>query len=272
MAEQDSFLKVQIEVGDLQKMYDDNPRTKSFTAIILGASGSGKSFLLRTARKPIHYDSFDPGGTKNLRKWVDKGEIVADVRWEEEDPENPTVFLNWEKETKRRIQEGYFNHFGSYVIDSATTWSDSIMNQILKAAGLAGHPPRWAHDYVPQKIKIHNWVKRLMKLPCDFYMTGHLAGSKDDVTGRMYYEFMTTGKGAITLPLLFDEIYVMLPKETSSGVEYRILTKATGTYTARSRLAEDGKLDTYEKPDIKHILKKAGFPCVDKPIFKRGEK
>jgi hypothetical protein len=263
----DNFLKVQAEVSKLQTMYKESARVKTFNALVLGESGSGKSFLLRTARKPIHLDVFDPGGSINLRDLIEKGEIVADTRWELEDPTDPSVFRDWEKETKRRIKEGYFNHFSTYAIDSATTWSDAIMNQILKSEGVAGQPPRWAKDYIPQKMKIQNWLKVLLQVPCDFFLTGHLEGNKDEVSGKMSYRFMTTGKGSITIPLLFDEIYVLDPKGTSAGVEYRILTQSTGTHIARSRLARQGLLDTYEKPDIKNMLKKCGFSTEDKPLF-----
>jgi len=76
---------------------------------------------------------------------------------------------------------------------------------------------------------------------------------------------MTTGKGAIIIPTLFDEVYVMDPKKTSDGVKYRVLTQNTGTYTARSRLAKGGLLSMYEEPDIKGILRKAGMDVSDKP-------
>ena len=81
------------------------------------------------------------------------------------------------------------------------------------------------------------------------------------------YRYMTTGKGAIIIPTKFDEIYIMIAKEASDGVKYRLLTKNTGTYTARSRLAKEGLLDTYEKPDIKNILKKAEMDSSDKPLL-----
>ena len=262
------FLAVQVEVEKLQTMYREAARSVRSNILVLGESGTGKSFLLHTARKPIHYDCFDPGGTKNLIDLIKKGELVPDIRWEEEDPLAPTVFRDWEKETKERIRSGYFNSFGTYCLDSSSSWTDSIMNQILKSEGVAGQPPRWAKDYVPQKIKIQNWIKILMKLPCDFILTGHLEGSKDDVTGKMSYRYMVTGKASVTIPLLFDEIYVMDPKTTSSGVEYRILTQSNGTYLARSRMAKKGLLNTYEKPDIKAMLRKCGFPTEDKPLFK----
>uniref|UniRef100_A0A6M3Y1Y9 Putative ATPase domain containing protein n=1 Tax=viral metagenome TaxID=1070528 RepID=A0A6M3Y1Y9_9ZZZZ len=263
-----TFLDAKLEAEKLLTMYYDTPRSGSFNFLLLGEIGTGKSFLLNTARKPIHLDCFDPGGTTNLVDMIKKGELIPDIRWEEEDPLTPSVFREWEKVMKERITNGYFNHFGTYCLDSSSTWSDAIMNQVLKSEGLAGQPPRWAHDYVPQKVKIQNWIRLLMRLPCDFILTGHLDGSKDEVTGRMSYRYMTTGKAAITIPLLFDEVYVMDPKTTSSGVEYRILTQSNGTYLARSRMAKDGLLKTHEKPDIKAMLKKCGFPTEDKPLFK----
>ena len=269
MTEQnEDFLKVSAEVEKLQTMYQEAPRAESFNILLLGESGTGKSFILHTARQPIHYDCFDPGGTKNLVDLIKQGKLIPDIRWEEEDPLNPTAFRNWEIATKERIRSGYFNHFGTYCLDSSSTWTDAIMNQILKSENIAGQPPRWAHDYVPQKVKIQNWIKILMKLPCDFILTGHLEGSKDDVTGRMSYRYMVTGKAQVTIPLLFDEIYVMDPKTTSQGVEYRILTQSNGTYLARSRMAKKGLLKTHEKPDIKQMLQKCGFPAKDKPLFK----
>jgi len=266
--EQNNFLVVKTEVAKLQTMYHEAPRSSSFNFLLLGESGTGKSFLLHTARKPIHLDCFDPGGTKNLIELITKGELIPDIRWEDEDPANPSVFREWETVMKERIRSGYFNHFGTYCLDSSTTWTDAIMNQILKSEGLAGQPPRWAHDYVPQKVKIQNWIKVLMKLPCDFILTGHLEGTKDEVTGRLSYRYMVTGKAQVTIPLLFDEIWVCDPKSTSSGVEYRILTQSNGTYLARSRMAKKGLLKTYEEPNIKAMLKKCGFPTEDKPLFK----
>jgi len=264
----DNFLEIKKSIEEIKKRYAEDPRQQAFNALILGEHGSGKTFLLRTARKPVHIDSFDPGGSKGLRDYIEKGEIVVDARWEAEDPLKPFAYDEWRRVMEDRIRMGYFDHFGTYCLDGSTTWSEAIMNKILKRAGIAGDPPRWAKDYVPQKIEIRNWLKRCLALPCDFILTGHLEGYPDDVTGGMSYRFMTTGKGTITIPLNFDEIYVMSPRETSKGVEYRILTEATGRDVARSRLSKGGKLGIYEKPDLKEILKKAGMSTEDKPLFK----
>jgi len=268
--------KVKEEFEKLRQMYNEDPRQQSFNALVLGEMGSGKSFLERTARMPVHIDSFDPGGTKCLQK--NDGQelldgIFADTRFESEDRLHPTMYQIWKTEFMRRKTSGYFDGIGTYCLDSSTRWAESIMNRILQKAGvitgasdaIGDGIPRFTKDYTPQKIEIQNMINLILDLPCDCIITGHLEQTKDEGTGRVTYRYMTTGKGALIIPTLFDEVWVMDPKETSSGVAYRILTKNTGTYAARSRLAKGGLLETYEEPNIKKILTKVGMLRPDKP-------
>lgn len=261
------------ELKRVKSYYEGDVLQKRFSALITGQTGSGKSYLLRTARFPIHIDSFDPGGTKCLRKWIDKGDIVADTSWESEDPYSPKVFAKWMKTVDIRLRTGYFEMFGTYSLDSATTWGDAIMNHQLKAKGDAGGVPRFTRDYHPQKMWMINYIKKLMSLPCDFFLFGHLDRIEDiighDSKGvprkRHKYRFLVTGKAQITLPLLFDELYVLKGKDSPQGVKRVLLTDAQGEYQARSRLRADGKLEAEEEPDIRKILKKIGFSYEDKP-------
>lgn len=258
------------EARHIHELYNNDDKQKSFNALVLGETGSGKSFLLRTARKPVHIDSFDPGGTKCLQKEKSTellDGILADTRFESEDRLNPSVYQLWKTEFERRRKMGYFDYIGTYVIDSSTSWAEVIMNRLLQKVGLAGQAPRFTKDYTPQKIEIYNMLSLCLDLSCDFILTGHLEQYEDAVDKTIRYRYMVTGKGAIIIPTKFDEIYCMVPKETSEGVTYRLLTKNTGTYTACSRLAKGGLLDTYEKPDIKGILRKAGMDTSDKPLL-----
>ncbi len=269
-------LDIKMEVGKLQKLYDEDPKQSTFSALYIATFGAGKTYGLRTARMPVHIDSFDPGGTKCLKKLILKkdnpeGTIVADTRWEKDDPLDPYVYAEWRKEFQYRYKNGYFDPFGTYALDSSTTWSQTIMNWVLKKAKIPGQAPRRNYDYVPQKMEIQNCVKMMLNLPCDFIMTGHLAEVKNAEGGFIRYKFMTTGQGEVTIPLMFDEIYTMILSETSSGVKYELLTKPIDHFISRSRLAQDGLLDTYEEPDIKKILKKAGYSCENKPIFWRSK-
>jgi len=259
------ILKIREEAQKLKQMYLDDPRQNSFNLLLCGETGTGKSHLATTCPAPVHMDVFDPGGVKHLMPEVISGRIIPAI-YEGDDPFKPSMFSQWEKDMKRRITDGYFDSIATYFLDSSTTWANTIMNEILKRAGMAGEAPRFTHDYTPQKTKIVNWMKVLLNLPCNTIVTGHLESSKDEVTGAITYRYMTTGKAEITIPLEFDEVWVADTKKTSKGVDYRLVTARTGSYLATTRIGR-GKFETYEKPDITYLLKKAGRPHADKELL-----
>jgi len=265
--ENKTLLDARAEAAKLADMYKSDPRQKTFNLLILGEMGTGKSFISRTARKPVHIDSFDPGGTKGLREYISRGEIMVDSRYESEDPMYPSMLPIWTEEMERRKNSGYFDHLGTYVIDSSTSWSEVIMNDVLKRAGRAGKPPLFTKDYTPQKTALRNYLRMCLDLPCDFILTGHVEPFKDEESGTTRFRFMSTGKGSIMIPTLFDEVWVTRTQETSKGNEYQVLTQSTDVHLARSRLAADGKISQYEKPNIKYLLKKVGMDCEDKELL-----
>ena len=263
------------ELKRVRNYYSGDQLQKRFSAIISGGIGSGKTFLCRTARFPVHIDSFDPGGTKCLEPWIRKGDIVADTQWENEDPYNPTVYDEWTKATEIRLNIGYYDQFGTYVLDGLSTFGDAVMNSQLKSQNREGTAPMHRRDYNPQKTMIVNRIKRLMGLKCDFLLMSHLRESEDTIgidkeglpIKTEKYRISITGNAILTVPLQFDEIYVMLGKSGSPGspVKRDMLIDAQGKYIARSRLKKDGKLSEIEKPDIKALLKKIGISWEDKP-------
>lgn len=258
-------LDIKKEAEELRRLYKEDPRSSKFNVLILGETGTGKSEIFKTARTPVHMDSFDPGGTKGLVDEINKGDIIADISYEVENPYKPKQFKSWKYDFDHREKSGYFAQFGTYGLDSSTMWAACIMNRIQEKDGRAGEPPKWAKDYDPQKIIIRNWIKRILALPCDVIVTGHLEPIEDKVTDEIKWRYMTTGKGTIIIPLEFDEIWVTHTKEKSSGLTYQIITKATGPYLAASRMGKGGIFDTYEVPNIKALLKKAKRDYQDKP-------
>ena len=257
-------IDARIEAEKLRQLYKEDPRQHSFNLLLLGETKTGKTYLMRTARFPVHIDSFDPGGTKGLRDYILKGDIVADTQFESEDPLKPEMYSKWKSEFEYRFNHGYFESFGTYVLDSATIWAEAIMNWILKKAGRAGEPPKFTKDYFPQRVEIRNYVRKMLDLPCDLVLTGHLEAIEDKVTGDVKWRFLTTGQGTIIIPLFFDELWNTIGREVAGGVKYQLLTKSTGPYLAGTVIGKES-FETYEEPNIKALLKKAKWPCEDKP-------
>ena len=262
------------ELKKVKKYYGEDPLQKRFSALVTGDSGAGKTFLLRTCRFPMHIDSFDPGGTKCLRDLIAKGDIVADTQWEGDDPFRPDVFANWMKTTNMRFEIGYFNKFATYVIDSATTFGNSVMNYQLDLKNAAGEIPKFRRDYNPQKVHMNNYIRKLMNLPCDFIMTGHLKENRklisiDNQTGiqreEFKYRFFTTGDAVITIPLLFDELYVLKAEKVGRNVKRHLVLDSAGEYIARSRLKMNTDLKNEIEPDIRKLLKAVDLQWGDLP-------
>ena len=275
MEKENKDLEIKMEAEKLRDIYANDPRSESFNALIYGGTGSGKTSLLRTCRLPLHVDSFDPGGTKVLQgeailngvKYPDemaRGNIIVDSSYENEDPKKPWVADKWDKDFFRRKNMNYFDRLGTYAIDSSTTWAQTIIYDVMKKAGRAGGHP-FQNDWLPQMAIIENAIRVMTSLPCDVILIGHDDTDKDEATGRLFVSLMITGKLKRRVPLMFDEVYVALTKETSKGVEYQLLTRKTGLYQAKSRLANRGQLEMYETMDIKNILKKAGRSTENKP-------
>lgn len=250
--------------------------------LLIGEIGTGKTFIARTARKPVHIDSFDYGGATGLREWEQKGEIIIND-YEDENPFNPQQFSRWKTEFETLRSGGYFDHIGTYMLDSSTSFEKAIMGLVMQQGGgltkakggRAGQVPEFTSDFYPTSVIATNWIKLVCTLPCDVIVTGHLAPKirkqKNDL-GEIVeytdgYQYSAIGKAKDTIPLCFDEVYHTDVKEGSKGLEYYVITQRTDKHVARSRLAGEGKLQLRERPDIKHILKAAGLPTDDKPLL-----
>lgn len=266
-------IKVEERFADIRKMYEDTEQNNTLNALIYGDFGTGKTFMLHTCPGPVFIDSFDPGGTKSLRKYINSGHVLADTRWEREQSEyDAQVWYDWEKVFRERKKNGFFDHIGTYVVDSLTTASAAIMaaamrknNKNTPIAGLNAYIPQ-LRDYQVQMVVIENIIKEFTGLPCHFICTAHMEATKNEDGATIAKIPLVTGKLAERLPSLFDEVYVTQTKETSKGLDYSILTRNTGFFKARSRLAGAFPIEKNESQDIKALLKKCGFPYEDKEL------
>jgi hypothetical protein len=249
--------QIEVKLDALAKKYSTKPPTAQPKAniILVGGLGSGKTTSWTTAPQPVWAHSFDPGGLDSVRGIVDNKNIIADTQFEGDDPHNPTKFARWDAVYHDMKRDKVFENIGTFVLDSATTWADCIMNYVLKTSHRQGQFPQ-QNDYPQQMVRMYNAVLDMLSLPCNIVFVCHPVVDKDEVTGRTYTTPMLTGKLKEKIPLLFSEIYYAVTNQTSKGIEYWFLTQPDGLYNARTRLGAGGKLDKYEPQNISDILNK----------------
>ncbi len=260
-------LDVNKRFAEIRDQYKQSAEHNTFTALIYGDLGTGKTTCLRTARLPILLDCFDPGGAKSLSKEIAEGKVLP-RNFGNDDRKNPTSYRDWERQFLKDKEEGFFNHVGTYCIDSLTTFVPAVMNYIVNKHG--SKRPDFIpaiQDYLVAAMTLVDIMKVVSKFNCDFIVTGHIELDKDEVTGQMLTNLKAFKSLRVDIPILFDEKYVSLVKQTPSGPVYEFLTQPEGRYTASTRLGNGGKLAAREPQDIKAILKKVGYPTEDKPLF-----
>lgn len=263
-------IDIRSEIEAINNMYKTHAEQTAFRGLIFGDVGTGKTSLIKTCPRPIHVDSFDPDGTTTIRDEIKQGWIVADTRWELDDPDKPTQFVEFEKVFDKRRADGYFNFFGTYVLDSLTTFGDAAMNGLLSKLGRKNGIPQTGktgdNDYVSQQKLIEPLIRQMLNLPCHVIILAHPDLRSDEDTGKKTVGPKVYGQLALKLPLMFSEIYCTQTEVSKEGLTYRLLTKQNGYFRCRSRLANKGQLNMYEEQDIKQILKKTGFNAEDRPI------
>lgn len=263
----DKFLAVQKRAEEIRAKYAETQRSY-FNTLVMGDSGAGKTSLAATCPKPLFLDSFDPGGTKSeaLQEGIANGDILCETRWETDSWKKPGAFREWEREMDSRKREGFFDALGTYVLDSSSKWSDSLMFAILQTNSRAGQNPQ-IQDYLVQQLTAVDWIGQLMSYPCNVLVTAHLGIEKDELTGKIESGPLMYGKLAKKLPIAFDECYVTRPKATPQGVKYQLQVHNDGYYIAKTRIG-GSKFSQYEDPDVKALMRKAQAPegsYTDKP-------
>lgn len=234
-----------------------------------GDFGTGKTRLATTCPTPVFIDSFDPGGTKTaaLQPLIEHGDIIIENRWERDSWQKPFAFYEWEREMAQRAQEGFFEAIGTYMLDSITKWADSLMYEILKRGtkgkSRVGQTPE-LQDYLVQQLTAVDWINVMMGYPCHVLITGHIGLIKDEVSGRMETGLLLAGKLSEKVPLAFDEKWITRTKENAGGITYILQTKNDGYYKAETRIG-GLKFDTFEEPDVRKLLTKAGKDASDRP-------
>jgi len=260
------------------KFQEDRTR-RGFNGLFLGEPGDGKTWGLRYAPKPVWIDVFDPDGAESLSDVIgEEHGIFADTRWQDDTWKDPKVFLQWSEEMKRRMKPNedgtnWFDHIGTYVLDSSTMWLEYIAYHVMKKAGIPGGDPQelsksdsYKRGWGPIKKSIKKGINDIIGQNCNFILTGHLKPVKNKDGEITKYEYRTVGDLQQFIPAQFMEIWIIEGKKDGmKGIKSEAILQSAGVKKARSRLATGGKLNAREPYNIKDILTKAKFPLNEKP-------
>ena len=259
--------------SSMEELYATQPQL-SFSAIIMGLYGVGKTSLITTGPKPWLIDSFDPKGTVvlelNMKDEIEAGNLVIRKFWNE-DYMAPTEYNRWEAIHEKDISTGFLNHFGTYAIDSFTTFLDSMANQLSRYMKRDRKVQKLAiNDYLVIYDQMKSVIKTVSSQNCNFIMTAHLETYIDKVTEETRTEIKGYKGLKTDVPLLFTEKYVLETEEAPppKNIKYNLYTRAAGKFRASTQLGSGGKLKDIEEPNLREIMKKTGFSFEDKPSLK----
>ena len=274
-----SIVSIKANIDRIREIYKISPQTSMMHLLLLGSKGVGKTSLLRTCPKPILVHSFDPGGTDVLRDLIESGDCIVDNRFEADSNEDPRAFIKWQDEFNDLRKAKFFSHIGTFVIDSLTVMCTSLLWQIMKkegrklpnmrtplnqeGKGSAGHGLR-IQDWNTVLTAFQMISRNLAMLPCHTILIGHIGRDTDPVTQKIVKGIMLPGQSKNYLPILLNEYYVLQVNTVDGKLERKLLTQTDGNLQATTRMGSR-KFKKEEEPDIRRLLKIAGFPYKDKP-------
>jgi len=298
-------LDIRAEIADLNAMYRDNPSREKLHGIVIGDKGCGKTDLVvRTAPKPVLVFSFDPDGCKTVQDLVDKGDVVVDSRYEDDTP-NPVdgkemAYARFSSEFNRMKSIGLFDSFATVVLDSLTTFANSLEWAILKVEGRQLQDPATQRtpssfaDKGGQGMRMPDWrgFRNCMlhtgrcfnTLPCHTFMLAHIERVKNSNNMLMEKTIMLPGKSKVELTMMTSEVYHLLTQEaqdrpiklpphiekSTDGVYRWLLTKNNGDFRGGTRVGGHGKFRMQEPPSIYKLLERADMSADDKPPLEGG--
>jgi len=255
----------------VQKAYEESGRSGKSNVLTYGEYGTGKTTFLSTFPKPIWIASFDPGGTttRALQEDIKRGDIIVED-FSGDSWKQPRKFLEWQNSYEQLRADGMFEHVGTYAIDSLTEWSKCMLFESLKLPHKGSSKSRTGaipeqRDYLVMLLSCLEYLGKVCDIPCHVCCTGHVAKYHNAVSGATETGLLMMGQALPqNIPLIFDEKYLLLKKETASGEDYLVQTHRDGMYGAETRMGGD-VFDKYEEPNFKALLKKAGRDDSDRP-------
>jgi energy-coupling factor transporter ATP-binding protein EcfA2 len=216
-------------------------RTGAFAAngvkiVVYGASGGGKTTLIRTLPNPIILSA-----ESGLLSIQDSNLPYIEI--------NSMADLTEAFEWASGSEEA--KGFESIALDSISEIGEVVLNYEKKV----NKDARAAYGALSEQMT--DIIRAFRDLPGKHvYFSAKLEKSQDEM-GRLLYNPSMPGKSLTqALPYLFDEVLALRVERDEHGVAQRaIMCESDGLWLAKDR---SGKLDAWEAPDLGAIIGKIG--------------
>jgi phage nucleotide-binding protein len=204
--------------------------------VVYGASGSGKTSLIKTLPKPVVLSA--EGGLLSIQD--------ADI---------PFIEIT----SMEELQEAYMwcrdseeaKEFETIALDSISEVAEVVLNHELKT----NKDGRAAYGEL--NTQMTGLIRAFRDLPSKHvYFSAKLEKSQDEM-GKLLYNPSMPGKSLTqSLPYFFDEVLALRVERDSDGINQRaIMCDTDGLWLAKDR---SGKLEPWEAPDLGEIIRKIG--------------
>ena len=213
--------------------------------LVFGASGAGKTTLCATAPGKTLIISMEAG----LLSIKDKDNVTAIEVKEASEIE----------EIAQLLESGKLD-YDTVCLDSVTE-----MSEILLASEKArSKDPRRAYGEVIEVMT--RTMRRFRDLKIHVIFVAKEDKIRDEQTGVFHHQPMMVGaKLPVQIPYFFDEVLALrtFTEENEEGkkiINRWLQTTIGDNYTAKDR---SGKLETFEEPNLTHVINKLGFTIGD---------
>lgn len=248
------------------------------TVLLMSEPGVGKTSFLTTCKMPMLIDHFDPKGTTVINDLIRQGnkDIIIRPWWN-----MATAYKEWNKEFTQDLASGYLSYFGTYVIDTITSFTEAVSYDYTETQGRPDNVPLSSikgeavgGDYNYIKARVHNTVSFALAQKCDVIVTGHLI-KYTDIKNNIHIDFVATGKLKTVIPSMFTEKWILYvnPADRSRWIildrygSYEGSTQIGVGYNEKGERIKKLGIDggPFEFPDMKKILEKCGLSIESKP-------
>lgn len=211
--------------------------------MVYGNSGAGKTVFASSFPGPIYFCDFD-GKISSAASYLSKNnpdkikEIEFDDFTDKTKAKGLRPYQSFLKKLEELEKDTKAGKYKTVVIDSLTTLSDAMMEEIMASnPGIKGPVPGvpGMQHYLLLSFQFKQLIKRLLAMPCNVVMLGHIKVDKDEVTSRIVYRPMLSGQLPEQIPILLEEVYRAYVETKDGKTSYLAQTQAAGGYVARTQ-------------------------------------